>query len=136
MLTQGIQQQVALVPQLQGGISPDVRIPTDIGIADGHVQLLNLGEDAVDLIHILLEVALKGGFQLGQSLGGAVEQVAQSVGGLADQRVIALNAVGVGLVNQVAQVVELVEDQAVILLAVALADLIQDTGQLLQAGEP
>ena len=130
MLTQGIQQQVALVPQLQALVS------TDIGIADGHVQLLNLGEDAVDLIHILLEVALKGGFQLGQSLGGAVEQVAQSVGGLADQRVIALNAVGVGLVDQVAQIVELVEDQAVILLAVALADLIQDTGQLLQAGEP
>ena len=126
-----VNRQVPLVPELQGVVA------VDVALADFLVQVPDVVQEVVDLLHVVLQHGHRVVVFSLQLAGVAADFRAQGRGHGADGAVILLLA---GLVHQLLQgVVELAELQAqdaeavLILGRVALAHLVQDHGNPVQA---
>ena len=129
VLAQLVNLAVALVPQLQGVVAEDLVVP------DLLVQIPDVVEDAVDILHgvlELLEFVRPDGLQ---ALGAAVEELDQGGSGRADQIVVLVGAHPLLQALQgVKELVDLVGDDAEVVRAPA--HLVQDVAELVQALQP
>ena len=121
-----VDQQVPGVPQLQGLVPENARVP------DLDVQVPDLLQDVVHRVHVFLQVLCQVVLYHLQRVGVAVEVVGQGLGGLPDQGVVVVAAGSViPVVQHLHKGVEGVLDNAEALLT--LTHLVQDVAQLLQA---
>ena len=123
-----IDEQVTLVPQLQGVVA------VDVGLPDGGVQVADAGEDIVDHIHILTEGDLGVFLDLLELGGVGIELLDQGLGRGADLNVV-LRKTGLvaELLQLVKEVAELCAQDAEGIIAVA--HLVQHTLNIFQTGQ-
>ena len=131
VLGQLIQGQVPGVPQLQGLVAID-----GLG-ADLVVQIPDVGEELVDLVHGVGQLLLLAVPDRLELLGGLVEELGQGFGLGPDQAVGVLGAdLGGQLLQGREQVAQLGVDDAEAVVGLGFAHLIQNAAELGQAVQP